>query len=349
MRHVAPRLALTPPLILIALVVSAAHAAENRTAEPAEAEAITLALQPAVGSRFVTETITDQTITQTVQGVEQVVKQKTTLGNSMKVIASENGNTTIAVTITRVAVEQSAPGLSANSYDSQTDQQAPSTALKPLATLPDTRYTVTCNPRGEVIASEGLDGLVDKMVESMGDTLEPQQLQMVKEQTRKQFGKRAMEHSVEAQLAHHPEQAVKPEDSWKRTITVEMGFPIQVSSEYVLQEYDTDLAQATLSSGMTAAEGEMQMGPMTVTPDLTGTQTGTVTIDRMTGWPVKLELVQNVEGSLHMQAQGQRMEIPMKVHMTMSHHATLQTDTSEADGEAPAVTEETEETETDAD
>ncbi len=335
--HHAPRLVPAAPLILLAFVVSTAHGAEGGSEAAAQAEAITLALRPTVGSVYHTETIADQTITQTVQGIEQTVEQKTTIGNRMEVTASEGAHTTIAITITRVAVEQSAPGQPAQSYDSQAADQAVPAAMKPLAALPETRYTITCDRRGSVIASEGLDGLVDKLAASMADTLPPQQLEMVKEQTRKQFGKQAMEQSAESLLAHHPEQPVRPGDSWKREIAINMGFAIEVDSEYVLQEHDADRAVAELSSGMTAAQGEMQMGPMTVKPDLSGTQTGTVIFDRASGWPVQLDLEQTVEGSLHMDAQGRSMEIPMKVRMTMSHRATLQTDTGSTDDEAPAT------------
>jgi hypothetical protein len=107
---------------------------------------------------------------------------------------------------------------------------------------------------------------------------------------------------------------------------MELGgmFPLKLDMEYEVQKITDDGVTSKLSGTLDTAEGAtMQIGPgMEASLQMNGTQEGTLTYDRDTGWITAMKMKQQIDGKLQMpnpsDPNGPTMELPMRVNTVVT-------------------------------
>ena len=103
--------------------------------------------------------------------------------------------------------------------------------------------------------------------------------------------------------------------SWKRTYNINQGVAVNIETTYKLKELKNNQAVITFKSKLTPnVDGEpMVMGPMEMTYEMLGKQSGTILMNLSNGWPASIDVDQDMEGTMHISGQMGEMDGDMKI------------------------------------
>lgn len=241
----------------------------------------------------------EQSINQTVMGVEQNVDSKQVMEMDMVAERIAAGEIDLAVTYTRVAMVQESP-LGEINYDSDTSKAEISSAVSGYAALVDNGFTLSFDETGEITKVSGLDAMVKGMIENMNieDSVQKAEtMKIVKEQ----FDEKALASQMQNSLAIFPENEVNIGDSWTVDQSITTPFPMNVTSTYLLTDYDDDYAYLSVDSKLQSGENSsMENAEMTMNVAISGEQSGMLKIERKSGMIQESSLKQFASGSIEM-------------------------------------------------
>jgi len=143
--------------------------------------------------------------------------------------------------------------------------------------------TMAVSPKGAVSNVQGLDAL-QQAVEAKLEL--PDMLKGMKKQLAEQVaGQKAMTARFEQVFSMYPDGPVAPGQTWTRTVPLGAGAPADATTVYTLKEVqDSALVLDEQTTYKGSGEGLPGMGA-DVKLDVSGTGTGSVELDRATGWP----------------------------------------------------------------
>ena len=157
--------------------------------------------------------------------------------------------------------------------------------------------TMVINSDGTVESLEGSDELIDRMLEA---SPEAAQMPQMREIMKKQFGDEALSSMMEQSMAIYPDKPVAIGDSWSRNIDLSQTFPMSIDVTWTLKEVTDDTVLLDVDSTVSSPEdpADTSMGVIPFNVQLEGTQVGTVTLNRESGWIRKGETTQDVNGTM---------------------------------------------------
>jgi len=286
------------------------------------------------GKKYFVKTITDQQITQTITGQEQNMEQTTGMGMDFDITdVNDKGDVWIRYTYRWVNFRQKGP-MGEVVYDSsQKDVNVPP-AAQWFAALLNEGFSVKLTPHGKAVQVEGLDKIRNNISQKV--PAGPMRENMLK--SMEQFlSEEAMKKFVESCSAMYPEREVGVGDSWTKIISMSVGFPMTIANKYMLKDRKDGVSVLDVTSEIKSDPNAkpMEMGPMKMKYELTGTQQGQVRMNEMTGLLLTSKIEQQVSGQVKMimstPAQAQKpdqpqtpteMAIPMKIKSNISMEMT---------------------------
>lgn len=287
----------------------------------ARADATQLRLKPAKGDVQKMKVTSDQKITQTVEGKPVEMTQTLGLGYTLATEdVDADGLATIKVSYDSVTFKhQSAMGTV--EYDSAAPappQLHP--MVKGFAALSGQSFTMKITPTGKVTQVSGLDAMVNSIIKKL-DVPDGNAKAATEKSIRSQFGEDAIKESMETLLAIYPDKAVNVGDSWSRKVTVTRGLPITSENTFTLKDASNGAialdVKGKLSTNPDAAP--LDMGQLKVSYNLTGDQTGTMTLNADTGWVKSAQFVQKLGGDMKRDAGAGRVaNTPFNIETKMS-------------------------------
>lgn len=165
---------------------------------------------------------------------------------------------------------------------------------------------ITFLPNADAVGIEGYEQIMQNIAETQG--VDPTQLQGFTQN---------MNQSVSTYAATLPEGTVKPGDSWSNEVSQDMqGYPVNATNTYTLKEIKDEVAIVELDGVFdidTTGMGEAGLAPENM--KLSGTQTGTLEVDRVTGWTNSADLQQVIDLNLSMM--GQSMDVKLTGTITI--------------------------------
>ncbi|OGC93429.1 MAG: hypothetical protein A2W25_02315 [candidate division Zixibacteria bacterium RBG_16_53_22] len=247
-----------------------------------------LSLQP--GSAYIYIMDMNQTNVQTVDGEQQKLDQEMLLVWNYDVLErGKNQVMVVKLTYKRVKISQNY-GHEIAEYDSDNPPDYIDPSMRGMASLPGTELIVRLTPTGEVLGIQGVDKMLDKMIAALELPDSPQRDQVV-QNLRTQFGAGAVEQSLEQITSFYPGEPVSVGDRWKDTTEAISGFPMEIISEYELKSREGGRAMIDVTSELFSdPQDPMAMGPLTMAYDVSGSQTGVITVEEDTGLPIKSEI-----------------------------------------------------------
>jgi hypothetical protein len=264
-----------------------------------DAGKVRFALRLAQGARYGVTVTTDQTIRQTVQGQEVVIRQTlaTDYGVAVQSVGTD-GKTTLVFTYERVAADIDGP-MGKATYDSAAPPAEVPPLLAAYAAIVGLGYSVTVTPDLRVDGVAGVDALLDALVArfpGLDDAGRAAAVSILREE----FGEDAARQVIENGFAVVPTGPVGIGDTWTRAARVRIGVPLIVDATYTLTAREAGAATIGVTGTYRTDPDKpgLTMGAITLDLDLAGTHAGTVVLDEATGWVARSDVSQDVQGRM---------------------------------------------------
>ncbi|MDJ0363796.1 DUF6263 family protein [Hymenobacter sp. H14-R3] len=275
-------------LVVAALVLSGCGSPSEATKD----EAVNLKFNFAPGSKFTYAVESDQQI----DAPGQKIGQSITMVSSYAVRAGAGTSKNLTVSYDRIAMKMETMG-----HKLAYDSNDPGTKSSPLATmggLVGKSFEATLTDEGKVTAIKGAEALVNGTV----DPASPNAAAM-RAQLNKSLNDSTLRGDMEQSFYIYPGHAVKPGDTWSRTIKLAVGpLSIRAASIYKLTSMSAGVAHLGIISKL---EGQGAM-------DMDGTQTGTMDVELATGMLLDSKIAQ----TLTSKAGAPTAKITTTIHIT---------------------------------
>ena len=272
-------------------------------------EKIHLRLNLQEGESFSLRMITDQDISQTIQGQQQETRQTLGLSYTFDVDqVNSDGSALTRVTYDWVLFEQDGP-LGKTKYDSATPPDTVPPAAAGYAALVGQGFTMEISPAGRVQDLQGVDDMITHMLEEL-DLPEGATMDSVEQSFRDQFGDQALKENMENLMAIYPEEPIGIGGTWSKTVAVSVGVPMILENRWTLTAREDGVATVDVYSTIKSnPEGApIEIAPFEVSFDISGAQQGTMTLDEDTGLTISAHLTQTFAGQVEM---GEGMSWPI--------------------------------------
>jgi hypothetical protein len=257
-------------LIVATLALSGCSSPSDTTKDGA----VTLKFNFAPGSKF---TYTAESAQQ-IDAAGQKSSQSVTMVSTYAVQAGAGASKNLTVSYDRIAMKMEAMGQQL-AYDSS-DPSTKSSPLAMMGKLVGKSFEVALTDEGKVTSVKGVDALLNDMV----DPANPNAAAM-RQQLSKSMNDSTLRSTTEQSFNIYPGHAVKPGDTWSKTIKLAMGpLSIRSASVYELNSVSNGIAHIGVTSKL---DGQGAM-------DMDGTQTGTMDVEIATGLLNNSKIVQTL-------------------------------------------------------
>jgi hypothetical protein len=321
-------------LILAIIALAAAPACNSKetplpdnasaSKKPSTPGKIDLKLNLKKGDAYVYDMNIASTINQTISGEESVGNQTMRFVMTLTIEDVDNaGNLNHAVAYSRVATSMET-GRQSMKFDSA-DAGALPRGMEGVNALVGASFKCVCTPKGALLELEGLDALLDKVVDATLAANPNMPKEELREQMRSQFGESAMKEMLGPIFTTLPEKPVGIGDTWTRKITAVNLYNLTVETEFkAVDRVDGVMyvsAKSALSSGGPDDKG-VTVGRVTTKFNGSGSQEGTADLNEATGMAIKSTMKQRLSGILTVSGPDGEMEIPTKIATTITLQVT---------------------------
>lgn len=262
-------------------------------------EPIFPSLNFAPGDSFTFSMEMNRKIRQSIGGNEQMMEQSITMIWDYDVLSKdENGDFHILARPSRIKSSQKV-GMQVIEFDSDNPGGYVDPSMAGFKAMIGAELRMTVAPSGKVLDLEGFEGIIDKVIEDLKIPDSPQRNQIIKG-LQNQFGDEAMRSSFEQITSFYPEKPVKIGDSWHNSLTLDVGFPMVIESDYTLVSSDSGIADINVISAISSnpnSEG-IDMGAFSLIYDIKGDQSGTIKMDEQSGLPLSSDMRQQFSGTV---------------------------------------------------
>ncbi|MEQ9091980.1 MAG: DUF6263 family protein [Balneola sp.] len=269
---------------------------------------VTLNYNLSSGTTYSTKVVLEQDISQAFMGQSQDVESDQGYGIELTFTDFEDGKYSVKMVYKSIMINQPMAGLS---YDSETATTEPTGSAKAVASVLDRELQFTLSKTGEVSNITGFEAMLDSMAANMGITGEAQ-LSLFKSQMSSQYNTQTMKDQLKRTLIVFPDKELDKGDLWTEDQSVSAPFAMNIQTTYEVADYDNDTVTLNVSSDIFTEGGELVTNGATMTPDLSGVQSGTIKIDRKTGLILEGGMEQLISGVLNMTSP-QEMEIVTEI------------------------------------
>ena len=269
---------------------------------------VKLSFNPEKGKKYEYQTVAIQNIKQNVMGQEIPVEVEMSTKYLMEIKDKTSQEITVQFTYHEMAYIVSSPMMKMG-YDSKNPVENPTDIDKMLGKMFEKMIgqsvMVVIAPDGSVKSLSGMDAIGESMISAI--SADGQMIAQLGAQMKQQFNDNAMKSSFEQMFKIYPGNAVKVGESWTvENTTVINNMNTGLKTKYTLKSVSKNIATI-------AVAGEIEMNPGAgMEGKLTGTQTGTMTVDTQTGVSVTGDVSQNMKGAFKVQGMDMQMELTSK-------------------------------------
>lgn len=252
--------------------------------------------------------ILKQDISQTMMGQTQNIDSDQGYGVNITVMGINDDTYSMKLTYSSIMVKSPMAGLD---YDSETATSEPTGSAKAVSSVIGSEVTFDMTKNGAVSNIEGMKAMLDKMVENMELTDEAQ-ASAFKAQMSAQYNAESIESQMKRTMINFPDKELNKGDTWSEDQSIATPFAMNIQTSYELADYDNENVTINVTSDIFTEGESASMGGATMTPDLSGVQSGTIVLDRKTGLVISSNLEQLISGVLNITSP-QEMEVPMEI------------------------------------
>lgn len=285
----------------------------------AAAQKVLLRLDLNEGDTYSYINAVDQTITQDIMGMNQVIKQEITFHYDAMIESKTDDEYQIKYTYTRAIFNMDGgPMMGVAEYDSENEEEEIPPMARGYAGLIGQSFTATMNSLGEVGEVEGVSAMLDHMMEQFGDMPATEKAN-IRASMEGQFGDEGIKSTIQAASPAFPVKKVKVGKAWESEDVLQSGFKMNKSSNFVITSAtDSEVMIDVTSTLVSDPESSMETNGMNLNYDVTGDGTGSQILDRASGMVKSMTLDQNMSGEVTATGgmMGEGMTWPMSIVST---------------------------------
>lgn len=202
-----------------------------------------------------------------------------------------DGNRTLEITYKRVSLTITALD-SAVHWDSSTSLEPPPAARAYWALLGET-FTLVLDASGKPTAVLGIDSALDNIFVKLklDDTAKSEP---IKAGLRQRFSEESILESFRQTFGFYPDHPVGKGDSWNNSNVLKYSGGVQADTSWTLKEQKKERLVIEIKGLLKSAAGKNA----TSISNLSGNQSGQITVDPSTGLPLEIEIHQALAGTL---------------------------------------------------
>ncbi|WP_226390671.1 DUF6263 family protein [Penaeicola halotolerans] len=276
-----------------------------------------------VGDKFSVEQTTDQTITQNVMGMEQVVTNKVTGTLYFEIVEVKDGIAKIQTQYKKLRNETNNPMQGNQIMDSEGDESNPQNAM--LKAVKDKSYYVFLDSKGNVVKTEGTDIIMNEVINSLTGEMATMKDQ-VKAGLEATLGEEAISSSMGSLFLLYPSTQVELNQVWENSNTLSSMYDLRYDNIWKLTEVTGTTGKVSGNSNIKVAAEEkvMEIQPgIDAKISLSGTQNALYNVDLSTGWFSTATITSDISGTMTILATNpmipEEMSIPMSIQSEITY------------------------------
>lgn len=240
-----------------------------------------------VGAEFEWKQTAQQSIKQTIAGMEQNIENTVKSVMRMKVTSLTANGAKLETQFANMSMVMKVPMMGDMAYESEGDQEK--TENKIMKAMMNKPFTVTLTKRGEVEKIEGADNLWSDF-SNIG--MDEQQAATMKQQMQQNFGEASIKSSIESALMQYPDKKIKAGDSWKSSSNLPGSLPLMLNNTWSVSSIAGEVVKLTSDGVIETTDKEKAMtlpNGIKSKVDLKGAQKLFSTVNPKTGWPSEVK------------------------------------------------------------
>lgn len=179
------------------------------------------------------------------------------------------------------------------------------------------KYSVLVSRNGEVKQVEGLDGLINTIIEE-SNLENPQSKAQISQSVKKMFGESVIKGNMEMLTYFFPKKNVNIGDKWRNKISLESAMPVVFNNYWELKGVELGVASIVGNTEITSKVNKewTDINGIPTKYDISGKQNCIINIDKKTGWILSSEIESIMEGNIIMNKSvrmPKKMEIPVEI------------------------------------
>ncbi|HON19556.1 MAG TPA: DUF6263 family protein [Salinivirgaceae bacterium] len=191
-----------------------------------------------------------------------------------------------------------------------------------LSSLTGKAFKISIDRKGRISQVSDFDNIIESILSAYDQYLPGEQLEQLKDQLKKSFGEEALKANLEMATSIFPSKSVSKGDRWSVEISTYSGFPAKITTNYSLKEVSDDYYLIEGEGSIVSDSNTTEISGMNMSFLINGKIKSTLKVDPKTGWIIKADISQEIEGSSKVEPNAQvpqGMEIPMKVSSKISY------------------------------
>ncbi len=156
------------------------------------------------------------------------------------------------------------------------------------------QFNLKVDEKGNILEVTGFDELVNGMITAMN--LSEEKKMMVKASLKDQFNADKIKESFAPMFNIYPDKEIKIGDSWERSYNLTSGTTTRYSTQYTVKSFNGDNVLLDANTKIDPVSDSSTSG-ITGNMQMSGTQSGIMTVNTKSGLVVDAELTQNLETS----------------------------------------------------
>lgn len=276
-------------------------------------EKILLRYNPEEGLMYTSEYDMNTVIDQELMGIDQQIRMNMLMQTEMLVKKSSDNENLLSMSYKRLAIETVTP-MTSLTLDTESDDNQP--GIEYLKLMTDKKFEITVDKRGEITHVEGLEQIISDITQKINQ--DNPAVQSYKNTLNDAFGVENVKNNFRQTTPSYPEYEIGIGDKWsyvQLTRTAQFEFRMVNISE--VKEIKPDFVLIQINSTIeTPANKAVQIEGINATISMKGSQVAEVSVDPVSGVPMKGIIKQDISGelTLDMSEQGiQNMNVPMRI------------------------------------
>lgn len=241
--------------------------------------------------------ISNTTITQTIYGMEQVIKMDITGGMDFHVNENLGESYLMSASYSSLIMKMNTP-MGEMLFSSESEGVDVFSTL--IKTMIGKEFTLEMSRDGTISRIENLDNIFKGMFESFPQLSEPQKQQILT-QLRQAYGEKSFKGNIEMITAIFPNKEVKVGEKWENSVKLESGMSGFMNNTFTLVDLNSDaiIIEGTSQISTEDKDAYVDVNGMPTRYNLTGKMKSSYKLDPESNWVVEGKIEQEISGDAH--------------------------------------------------
>ncbi len=279
-----------------------------------------LGLKLNVGEIYSQSYISKNTITQTINGMEQVITMEITGGMDFHVNEKLGDRYSMSASYSSLTIKMNSP-MGEMVFSSESEGVDIFSIM--MKAIVGKEFIVEMSRAGTISKIENLDVIFRGMLESFPELPEPQKEQVLA-QIEQAYGEKAFKGNIEMITAIFPNKKVKIGNSWENSVKLESGMSGLMNNTFTLTGVSSDaiFIEGTSQISTENKDAYIEANGMPTRYNLTGTMRTSYKLDPQSNWIIEGKIEQEISGEVQIK-DNPNLPGGMTIPMVMKNEMTV--------------------------